>query len=107
MSLDIRIERLSLRVPGLDEEAGRDLARLVAEGLAAGQFRSAPHAGPDLPPISDNPKSDNPKSDNRVSESRSAGGMSIKVAGDSSGSEVLARRIAGEILRAIEREVMS
>src|SRR5215469_3617653 len=121
MSNDIRIDRLSLRVPGLDEDAARDLARLVAQGLASGQFRSAPQAGPDHPPISDYPKSDNRNSDsrtsgNRASDSRTSdsrmagsrvsgspnlGALSVRVAGDSGGPEGLARRIADEIWRAI------
>jgi hypothetical protein len=109
MSNDIRIDRLSLRVPGLDEDAARDLARLVAEGLAAGQFRTAPHAGPDHPPISDYPKSDSRVSDSRMSDSRVSGsrdlgGLSIRVSGDSAGPDELARRIAEEILLAMGRE---
>lgn len=31
---EVRVERLSLRVSGLDEDAARALSRLVAEGLA-------------------------------------------------------------------------
>ena len=33
---EVRIDRLALRVAGLDEDAARALARLVAEKLAAG-----------------------------------------------------------------------
>ena len=33
---EVRIDRLTLQVTGLDEAAARTLARLVAEGLAAG-----------------------------------------------------------------------
>ncbi len=33
---DVRIDRLSLRVAGLDEDAARELARLVAQNLAPG-----------------------------------------------------------------------
>ena len=42
---EIRIDRLALRVAGLDEDAARSLARLVAEGLAAGLHRTAASAG--------------------------------------------------------------
>jgi hypothetical protein len=35
---DVHIERLRLRASGLDEDAARHLARLVAERLAAGEF---------------------------------------------------------------------
>jgi len=112
MTPDIRIDRLSLRVPGLDEDAARDLARLVAQRLAA-----------DLP-TSDNPISNYPTSDNRVSDSRTSdsrtsdsrtsdsrtsdsrtsGGLSIRVTGDGVDPDVLAWRIAGQIRQAIERE---
>jgi hypothetical protein len=44
---DVRIDRLALRVAGLDEDAARALARLVAEGLAPGMLRPAGHAGLD------------------------------------------------------------
>lgn len=36
---EIQIDRLALRVAGLDEDAARALARLVAEGLAPGMLR--------------------------------------------------------------------
>ncbi len=42
---DVHIGRLALRVAGLDEDAARALARLVAEGLAPGTLRSAGLAG--------------------------------------------------------------
>jgi hypothetical protein len=38
---EIRIDRLALRVAGLDEDAAHQLARLVARGLAAGTFLPA------------------------------------------------------------------
>jgi hypothetical protein len=44
---DVHIERLALRVAGLDSDAARALARLVAEGLAAGLQRPAAVAGLD------------------------------------------------------------
>jgi len=43
----VHIDRLSLRVAGLDEEAARAFARLVAEGLAAGVVRGPAIAGLD------------------------------------------------------------
>ena len=43
----VSIDRLALRVSGLDEQAARVLARLVAEGLAPGLLRSSPGAGLD------------------------------------------------------------
>jgi hypothetical protein len=126
MKQDVRIDRLSLRVPGLDEDAARDLARLVAQRLAA-----------DLPvsnnPISDNRVSGNRTSDNRVSDNRVSdnrgsdsrvsdsrmsdsrmsdsrgsdssvsGGLSIRVIGDGVDPDILAWRIAGEIRGALER----
>lgn len=96
MKQDIRIDRLSLRVPGLDEDAARDLARLVAQRLAA-----------DLP-VSDNPisnyrVSDSRTSDSRTSDSRVSGGLSIRVVGGGIDPDVLAWRIAGEIRRALGR----
>jgi hypothetical protein len=44
---EVRIDRLALRVAGLDEDAARLLARLVAEGLAPGLLRPAGTAGLD------------------------------------------------------------
>ena len=44
---DVHIDRLALRVAGLDEDAARALARLVAEGLAPGMLRPAGLAGLD------------------------------------------------------------
>jgi hypothetical protein len=45
---DVHIDRLALRVSGLDEGAARALARLVADKLAPG-LTPGP-AGPDSPP---------------------------------------------------------
>ena len=42
---DIHIDRLALRVTGLDEGAARELAYLVAAGLAPGLLRAAGDAG--------------------------------------------------------------
>jgi hypothetical protein len=42
---EVHIDRLALRVAGLDEGAAQALARRVAEGLAPGIVRSAPSAG--------------------------------------------------------------
>lgn len=44
---DVRIGRLALRAAGLDEDAARLLARLVAEGLTPSLLRSAGLAGID------------------------------------------------------------
>jgi hypothetical protein len=42
---DVHIDRLALRVTGLDEDAARELAYLVAAGLAPGLLRTAGDAG--------------------------------------------------------------
>jgi hypothetical protein len=44
---DVHIDRLALRVAGIDVDAARALARLVAEGLAPGMLRPAGIAGLD------------------------------------------------------------
>jgi hypothetical protein len=44
---DVRIDRLSLRAAGLDEDSARLLGRLVAEGLTPGLLRPAGLAGVD------------------------------------------------------------
>lgn len=105
MTQDVRIDRLSLRVPGLDKDAAEDLARLVALRLAI-----------DLP-ISDNPISDSRSSDNRISDSRSSGYRSSGYRSSSSELATLALeisapadldglawRIAGEIRQALGQE---
>lgn len=109
MTQDIRIDRLSLRVPGLDEDAARDLARLVALRLAAGEFPSTPKT--DIPKMN-NRKSDSPQSENRISGGSGSGArggsgsLSIRVAAGSGEPGELAGRIAGEIWRALERGVI-
>jgi hypothetical protein len=77
---EVRIDRLALRVAGLDETAARMLARLVAEGLAPGM----------LPPTG------------------TAAAISLQVEVQASAIEqgkpdLLARRIADEIGRALAR----
>lgn len=107
MTQDIRIDRLSLRVPGLDEDTARDLARLVALRLAAGEFPHTPKT--DIPKM-DNRRSENPQSENRVSNGSAgragSGGLSIRVGAGSGEPDELAGRIAGEIWRALERGVI-
>lgn len=44
---DVRIDRIALRAAGLDEDAARSLARLVAEGLAPGLPRPGVLTGVD------------------------------------------------------------
>jgi hypothetical protein len=44
---EIRVDRLALRVAGLDEDAARALARLVAEGLTPGLLRAPGAVGLD------------------------------------------------------------
>jgi len=78
---DVHIERLALRVAGLDADAARALARLVAEGLAAGLQRPAAVAGLDH--------------------------LTIDVDGPGDGSQdidALARRIVDGIGRALARD---
>ncbi len=77
---DVRVGRLALRVAGLDEDAARALARLVAEGLAPGLLRPAGIAGLDS--------------------------LRVEVraeAGDDT-PDLLARRIVGEIGRVLARD---
>jgi hypothetical protein len=72
---DVHIDRLVLRVAGLDEGAARALARLVAEGLAAGLPRPAGSAGLDSLRLE----------------------VTATAAGPEAVPDLLARRIAGEI----------
>lgn len=44
---DVHLDRLALRVAGLDEDAACRLAKLVAEGLTPGMLRPAGTAGLD------------------------------------------------------------
>ena len=103
MNQDIRIDRLSLRVPGLDEDAARELAQLIAERLATSDYPI-----PDFP-SSEIPKTDYPISDFRVRDFRGSGGLgsgrlSVQVTGDATKPDVLARLIAAEIRRVIQLE---
>ena len=78
---DVHIDRLALRVAGLDKDAALALARLVAEGLAPGMFRSAGNSG--------------------------LGRLRVEVtatAADQGEPELLARRIVGEIGRVLARD---
>jgi len=77
---DVRVDRLSIRVAGLDEDAARELARLVALGLAADVVRTAPSAGLDH--------------------------LSVSVTTADTKPDVLARRIVVGLWRAMEREVI-
>jgi hypothetical protein len=74
----VSIERLSLRVAGLDEQAAGELARLVAERLAPGLLRPAGLAGLDQ--------------------------LSITVQGAPGDPDLLARRIADAIGRELARD---
>jgi hypothetical protein len=76
---DVHIDRLTLRVSGLDEGAARALARLVAERLTAGLLRPAGAAGLDSLKVEVKP-------------------------GDSDRAEpeALARHIADQVRRALE-----
>jgi hypothetical protein len=81
---DIRIDRLALRAAGLDEDAARLLARLVAEGLAPGQLRSTGLAG--------------------------ISSLHVEVQADAAEQgkpDLLARRIIGEIGRVLARDRVS
>jgi hypothetical protein len=77
---ELHIDRLALRVAGLDEEAARALAQLVAEGLAPGMLRAAGIAG--------------------------IGSLQVEVqasATEQGRPDLLARRIADQIRRALAR----
>ena len=78
---DVRIGRLALRVTGLDEEAARTLAGLVAEELPS--RLTGPDAG-------------------RVTGDQHLGRVRIQVTADAAEQgqpDLLARRIAGELAR--------
>jgi hypothetical protein len=81
---DFRIDRLALRAAGLDEDAARLLARLVAEGLTPGLLRPAGLAGVDS-----------------VRVEVQAG------AADQEKPDLLARRIVDEIGRVLARDRVS
>ena len=81
---DVRIDRLALRAAGLDEDAARLLARLVAEGLTPGMLRPAGLAGID-----------------------SLRGEVRADAAEQGNPDLLARRIIGEIGRVLARDRVS
>ena len=80
---EIRIDRLALRVAGLDEDGARALARLVAQGLASGVLRATGAAGLDS--------------------------LRVEVRGDPENDtpDLLARRIVDEIGRVLARDRVS
>ncbi len=80
---DVHIDRLVLRVAGLDEDAARALARLVAEGLAPGMFRSAGIVGLD------------------------SLRLEVTAAAGQGGPDLLAQRIVDEIGRVLARDRVS
>jgi hypothetical protein len=82
LAADVHIDRLVLRVAGLDEDAARGLARLVAEGLAAGLPRPPGTAGLDSLRIE----------------------VTATASDRDAGPDLLARRIAGEVGRAAARD---
>jgi hypothetical protein len=80
----IRLDRLALRAAGLDEDAARLLARLVAEGLTPGLLRPAGLAG--------------------------VGSLHVEVqatAAEQEKPDLLARRIIDEIGRVLARDPVS
>jgi glycine cleavage system aminomethyltransferase T len=77
---DVHVGRLALRVAGLDEDAARALARLVAEGLAPGVLRPAGIAGLDSLRVE------------------------VEAAAGADTPDLLARRIVGEIGRVLARD---
>jgi len=77
---DVRVDRLALRVAGLDEDAARALARLVAEGLVPGVLRPAGTAGLDSLQVE------------------------VRVEAEDDTPDLLARRIIGEIGRVLARD---
>ena len=78
---EVHIDRLALRVAGLDEDAARVLARLVAEKLADSLWPAAGAARPG--PL---------RAEVRLS------------AGDQAGPDILARHIADQVGRALARD---
>jgi len=79
---DVHIDRLVLRVAGLDEDAARALGRLVAQGLAAGLARPSGTAGLDSLRLE----------------------VTTTEAARDAAPDLLARRIAGEIGRVLARD---
>jgi hypothetical protein len=78
---DVHVGRLALRVSGLDEDAARVLARLVAERLTADLLRPAGAAGLDCLQV-----------EVRLGDTGQAG------------PDALARRIADQVGRALARD---
>lgn len=76
-SAEVHVDRLTLRASGLDEDAARSLARLVAEGLTPGMLRLAGTAGLDC--------------------------LRVEVTADQRTPDLLARRIVDEIGRVLAR----
>ncbi len=79
--MSVHIDRLALRVSGLDEGAARTLARLAAERLAAGLL---PSAG-----------------------AESLGSLRVEVRlspGDETAPDILAQRIADQVGRVLARD---
>jgi hypothetical protein len=81
---EVHVERLQLRVAGLDEQAAQTLARLVAEGLAPSLGRV--HAGAGLDHL----------------RLELAAGTQAHAAGED--PELLARRIVEQLGRMLARE---
>lgn len=77
---EVRVDRLTLRVAGLDEGAARTLARLVAEKLAAS-----------LSPPAGAARLDSLRAEVRLG------------AGDQAGPDILAQQIADQVSRALAR----
>lgn len=78
---EVHIDRLALRVAGLDEGAARTLARLVAEKLAAG-----------LPPLTGSASLGSLRADVRLG------------AGEHAEPDIMAERIADQVGRLLARD---
>ncbi|HTX00152.1 MAG TPA: hypothetical protein VMD59_15315 [Acidimicrobiales bacterium] len=76
----VHLERLGLRVAGLDEDAARQLAALVAAGLAPALRRASGEAG--------------------------LGALAVEVTSPPGGAgvETLARRVVDDVVRALARQ---
>jgi len=79
---DVHVGRLALRVSGLDEDAARALARLVAERLTADLLRPAGAAGLDALQVE----------------------VRLGDAGQAATPDALARRIADQVGRVLARD---
>lgn len=83
---EVHVARLALRVAGLDEGAARELARLVATGLAESLLRAGPDAGvPEIRVQLTAPGGDSP-------------------AGDAPAYDTLAQRIVDAVGRTLARD---